>query len=274
MTDLEPFEVTLDDNVLDRLAGLICGDDTSYYRTGYALVRFFEAAGWRRVREGDGGRFAWVLSTLRAKRRDSDALRAVLLRLADPREYLDDDKARVEVVHELNELLAVEGYQVVYRGNRPQLVAHSAELARPVRHEPVQLTADLGRIVRDEKFGTQLTRRLDQAHMCWQSGAYTAAVIMLGSVLEGVLYDVARGRHTDGPEPKDHLQRLIDLADTQGWIAKDVTAYAHVLRDHRNLVHPKKQLVDGYEPDDDTVRIAWNVVVAALNDLAALPSAN
>jgi hypothetical protein len=91
---------------------------------------------------------------------------------------------------------------------------------------------------------------------------------MLGSVLEGVLYDVALSRHTDGPKPTDVLARLIDLAERERWIAKDVTDYAHVLRDHRNLVHPKKQWVGEYEPEDDTVRIAWNVVVAALNDLA------
>jgi hypothetical protein len=260
--------IELDDNVIDRLAELICGDDTLAYRTGYQLTRFFEAAGWRRVGEVDGGRLAWVQRTLRTKRHDSDALRAVLLRLADPREYLDDEDARVKVVQELNELIALEGLQVVYDGTRPRLIARTTTLARPEMHEPVRLTANLADVVHDEKFGAQLARRLDEAHVCWQSGACTAAIIMLGSVLEGVLYDVALSRHTDGPEPKDHLQRLIDIAARERWIAKDVTDYAHVLRDHRNLVHPKKQLVDDYEPEDDTVRIAWNVVVAALNDLA------
>ncbi len=267
MTDDE-IQVTLDDNVLDRLTGLICGDDTLHYRAGYQLTKFFEAAGWRRVGEVDGGRYAWVLRTLRSRRHDSDALRSVLLRLADPREYLDDENARVGVVRELNDLLALEGYQVVYRGTRPWLIAHTATLTRPEMHEPVRLVADLADIVKDEKFGAQLTRRLEEAHTCWKSGACTAAVIMLGSVLEGVLYDVAISRHTDGPRPTDHLLRLIDLAENRRWIAKDVTDYAHVLRDHRNLVHPKKQWVDEYQPEDDTVRIAWNVVVAALNDLA------
>lgn len=271
MTDNEEITVDLDDKVLNRLAELICGDETLAYRSGYQLTQFFEAAGWRRVGEVDGGRLAWVQRTLRNRRHDSHALRSVLLRLADPREYLDDDDTRVKIVRELNELIALEGYQVVYQGTRPQLIAHTATLARPEMHEPVRLTANLADIVQDEKFGAQLTRRLDEAHTCWRSGACTAAIIMLGSVLEGVLYDVALSRHTNGPQPRDHLQRLIDLAESNGWIAKDVTDYAHVLRDHRNLVHPKKQLVDDYEPEDDTVRIAWNVVVAALNDLAGAP---
>jgi hypothetical protein len=267
VSDKTEVVVRLDDTVLDRIADLICGDDASTYRSGYELVKFFEAAGWRRVGEVDGGRLVWVRRTLRSRRSDSNALRALLLRLADPREYLDSPDVRIVVVRELNELLALEGYQVVYEGARPRLVAHTATLSRPEMHEPIQLVADLVRIVKHKQFGDQLRRRLEEAHTCWQSSAYTAAIIMLGSVLEGVLYDVALSRHSEGQAPKDHLASLIGLAERQGWIAKDVTDYAHVLRDHRNLVHPKKQLLDRYEPEDDTVRIAWNVVVAALNDL-------
>jgi hypothetical protein len=270
MTGADEIAVELDDNVLDKLAGLICGDDSSpSYRTGYQLTRFFDAAGWRRVGEVEGPRFSWTLDMLRSRRRDSAALHGVLLRLADPREYLDDDEARVYVLQELNHLLAVEGYQVVYRGGRPKLTVQAPTVTRPAMRTPVQLTASLTDIVSDEVFGKQLRARLDEAHTCWQSGACTAAIIMLGSVLEGVLYDVALSRHVDGRPPTDHLQSLIDLARDKGWIAKDVSDYAHVLRDHRNLVHPRKQWTQGYAPEDDTVRIAWNVVVAALNDLSA-----
>ncbi|TDP97444.1 hypothetical protein [Labedaea rhizosphaerae] len=271
MTSSDDIRVELDDNVLDRLAGIICGDDSSpQYRSGYQLVRFFEAAGWRRVGEVDGSRFRWVQDLLRARRKDPNALRAVLLRLADPREYLDDDETRVVVVQELNELLAIEGYQVVYTDGRPCLTTQSPTLKRPAMQAPVQLTANLTDIVSDNAFGRQLQARLNEAHVCWKSGACIAAIIMLGSVLEGVLYDVMLNRPLDGKKPTDHLQTLIELAGEHGWIAKDVTDYAHVLRDHRNLVHPKKQWTQGYSPEDDTVRIAWNVVVAALNDLAAL----
>ncbi|MEV6823336.1 hypothetical protein [Amycolatopsis sp. NPDC051102] len=35
-------------------------------------------------------------------------------------------------------------------------------------------------------------------------------------------------------------------------------------------MHPKKQFTQGYSPKDSTVRISWNVVVATINDLAAL----
>ncbi|MDQ1295823.1 MAG: hypothetical protein QG608_3710 [Actinomycetota bacterium] len=268
MTVANTMHVELDENILDRLADLICGDDEGLkYRTVREIVAFFEAAGWRRVGEVDGGRRQWVSDLLRQRRRDSDALRRMLIRLADPREYLDDDDVRQKVVKELNQLLAVEGYQIVYTGSRPDLVARTPTMNRPAMQDPARLTARLDVIVSDPDFGRQLKARLDEADICWKSGACIAAIIMLGSALEGVLYDVALARHTGGKPPTDHLETLINLAGRSGWIAQDVIDYAHVLRNHRNLVHPKKQFTQGYSPEEDTVRIAWNVVVAALNDL-------
>lgn len=269
MKTASELRVELDDNVLERLASLICGDDsTPYYRRGFEIEKFFEAAGWRRVGELEGARRAWVLDKLKERRRDSEALRRVLLRLADPREYLDDDEVRVQVLQELNDLLAIEGYQVTYTGSRPELVTQAPTLKRPAMKEPLRLTTNLADIVSDAVFGSQLQARLDEAHTCWKSGAPTAAIIMLGSLLEGVLYDVALSQHKDGHKPDDRLENLINLAKEKGWFAQDVVDYAHVLRNHRNLVHPKKQLTQGYAPKSDIVLIAWNVVVAALNDLA------
>ncbi|MFD1050484.1 hypothetical protein ACFQ1S_35645, partial [Kibdelosporangium lantanae] len=125
------IKVELDENVLDRVASLICGDDTRYYRAGYEIQRLFENAGWKRVGEVDGGRRAWVVDKLRQRRHDSDALHAILLRLVDQREYLDDMEAWTQVMQDLNELLAVEGYQVVYAGGRPNLIAQEPTMKRP-----------------------------------------------------------------------------------------------------------------------------------------------
>lgn len=267
-------EVQLDDSVLERLAGVICGDDTGFYRSGPEIIKFFERAGWRRVGEIDGSRRQWTQDKLRQRRNDSTALKQVILRLADPREYLGEDEAKAGVLKELNELLAVEGLQIAFgTGNKPELTTYEPSTARLESENPLQLTVDLTDIVSDPGFGAQLKARLDEAHLCWNSGACTAAIIMLGSLLEGVLYDVALTRHTSGPQPSDRLEALINLAKEKRWLAQDVVDYAHVLRNHRNLVHPKKQLTQGYAPSDQIVRIAWNVVVAALNGLAGSRSA-
>jgi hypothetical protein len=87
------------------------------------------------------------------------------------------------------------------------------------------------------------------------------------------LFDVAITRNQGGKEPTDHLQSLIATAQRNGWISREVAEYSDVLREHRNLVHPKKQFTGGYAPEDKVVQIAWQVVVAALNDLSRLPPA-
>ncbi|MDA3630281.1 hypothetical protein OU415_32980 [Saccharopolyspora sp. WRP15-2] len=272
MTGQDETQLRLDDNVLSRLANLICGDDsTPYYRRSFEIENFFRAAGWTDVGELEGYRKQWVLEQLHRHRNRPDRIQAVVLRLADRREYLDEKEVWDTVVAELNELLAIEGFRVNFHGTRPQLVVDEPMTSRPASDTPIALTTSIAEIVSDQAFGQQLQSRLDEALVCWQSGAPTAAIIMLGSVMEGVLYDVARNLHTgDGKAPTDHLESLINLAQVKGWIAKDLTDYVHVLRDHRNLVHPKKQWTQSYSPKDGTVRIAWNVVVAALNDLAAV----
>ncbi|WP_028934840.1 hypothetical protein [Pseudonocardia spinosispora] len=268
---MSDVEVRLDGNVLDGIATLICGDDTDYYRAGYQIAKFFRAAGWRDVDECEGYRRTWAREQLEQRRDDSDALRGVLLRLADPREYLDDERSRAEVIIELNRLLAFEGLHVFYERGRPVLSQEVTAANRITMEQPAELKASLAEIVNDARFGDQLQGRLDEAYVCWHAGAPTAAIIMLGSLLEGVLYDVASSQRRDGKEPADFLAPLLKLAHAQGWIAREVFEYSEVLRGHRNLVHPRRQLVDSYAPDADIARIAWNVVVAALNDLAALP---
>lgn len=265
------FTVRLDDNVLDVVARLICGDDTDYYRAGYQIAKFFKAAGWGDVGECEGSRRAWTRDLLEQRRDESEALREVLKRLVDPREYLDNEQDRVEVLAELNRLLAFEGYRLNYQRGRPSLTEQAPAVDRITAQEPATLTVSLADIVSDVEFGIQLQARLDEAHVCWRSGAPTAAIILLGSLLEGVLYDVAVSRHTSGKLPADTLQTLIATARDQKWISREVAEYSDVLRIHRNLVHPKRQWTDSYTPEEDVVRIAWQVVVAALNDLAALP---
>lgn len=269
-------EIQLDEAVLERVAGIICGDDDGLlYRQGFELVKFFRAVGWSVPDGMDGAsRRFWTMARLQERRSDGAALAQLVLRLADRREYLDEEAAYERVVQQLNALLAIEGYAVVDERSRPRLVENEQDLPRPAMRTPAELTARLDQIVSDREFGAQLQSRLDEAYRCWQTGAPTAAIIMLGSVLEGVLYDVAVGQHVSGKAPTDHLESLINLAGDNRWIAKDVVDYAHVLRDHRNLVHPRKQWKQAYAPEEDTVVIAWQVVVAALNDLATMgPSA-
>jgi len=263
----------LDDNTLEEIARLICGDDGPVYRQGWQLPIFLQHAGWADVPEHDGTpRREWVLAQLRERRDRPSDIKSVILRLADPREHLAEPTAAPETARRLNAFLVHEGYQVQLPGGRPRLVECDPALGHPSQLAPAELKTTMTELVQDPAFAAALQNRLDEAHTCHVNGAHIAAIIMLGSMLEGLLLDVFHSRTPPGARPqggKLPLQQLIEVAHRNRWIQADAQKFSHVLRDYRNIVHPAHQFRIGDVPDGDTFNVCWYVVVATLNDLAA-----
>ena len=127
-----------------------------------------------------------------------------------------------------------------------------------------------------------LEARWREIQKCVENEAYLAAIIMMGSLLEGLLLAVVHGhpkeanlatsvpRNRDGKTKPFHewtLNNLIAVSHECGWIERDIKDFSLELRDYRNMVHPWHQRTKGFHPDMDTARICWEVVNAALNDL-------
>jgi hypothetical protein len=275
----------LDENTLDRLAEAICDTDGPNHRQGWQLPYFFRNAGWREVPEYDEiGRKRWVLDLIRARRYDSQAMEQVICRLSDPREYQEEPKQAQQVAQMLNRFLALEGLKVTYAGGRPLVVPLPGAMISPDAPASVDLKRDLGTFILDTELAGILRLRLDEAATCREHGACVAAIVLLGSILEGALFDVASrfiaSAMQSTKSPRDgrklsgwQLVDLINVAHDRGWIQPDVSAFAHTLRDYRNFVHPREQLKRREFPDQDTVNVCWDVVVAALNDLGAAVAA-
>jgi hypothetical protein len=264
----------LDDNTLDEIARLICGDDGPVYRQGWELPRFLQRAEWENVPDHDGApRRDWVLARLRERRDRASDIEAVILRLADPREYLGEPPGTVtEAAQRLNGFLVYEGCQIQLPGGRPRIVECDPALGYPSELAPVELQTTMSDLVADPAVAAVLQNRLDEAQTCHKNGAHVAAIIMLGSLLEGVLLEVLRARTPPGVKPlRDgtRLEELIEMAHRNGWIQADAKKFSHELRDYRNLVHVRAQVRMGDVPDGDTVKVCWYVVVATLNDLWA-----
>jgi hypothetical protein len=277
----------LDPNTLDQLASVICDTDGPHHRQYWELERFFANAGWFGVPPYDeSGRGRWTRELLLSRREDPASIAQVIRRLADPREYPNDPDSAVAVAEQLNRMLSFEGLQVSYLSGRPELVERDPAFRTPAATAPLSLRADLAEIVHDTALTELLRKRLDEARTCREYGAPLSSVIMLGSVLEGVLHDVALQHQAEAyrcqlapknqngtPRPISRwmLVQLVDVAHACGWIDLDAQRFCHELREYRNMVHPVRELADMHHPDEDTVAICWNVVVAALNDLARLP---
>ncbi|MFF4990239.1 hypothetical protein ACFY19_23870 [Streptosporangium saharense] len=272
MTPESPLGV-LDINTLEELARVICGDDHLYYRKGFEIAGFLKRAGWQQVPEYDSGyRREWTLARLTERREEPAELEKVLLRLADPREYLDEPDQLSGVVAAINTFLVHEGVRLENPGGRPRLVACDPSLAHPGSQGPIELMATMADLVNDRNMADLLQHRLDEARTCYANGAHVAAIIMLGSLLEGVLLHVVQERDASllGSTSLDNvsLDTLIKVCHRVGWIGGDVERFCHELRKYRNYVHPRAQVREAHTPDRYTLDMCWPVVNAALNDLA------
>jgi hypothetical protein len=117
-----------------------------------------------------------------------------------------------------------------------------------------------------------------------KGGASLSAIIMCGSVLEGILLGVASTKMKEfnesicSPKNKDSgkvlpfnewsLSNFIDVAHNIGLLGLDVKKYSHSLRGFRNYIHPYQQMANKFDPDIDTAKISWQVLKAAISDLS------
>lgn len=129
-----------------------------------------------------------------------------------------------------------------------------------------------------------LDGRINEIKKCLESGASLSTIFMCGSVLEGILLGVAISniktfnQSSSAPLEKKTgkprkiqdwtLSNLIDVAHETGFLGLDVKKYSHSMRDFRNYIHPYQQLSSGFSPDNDTAKISWQVLQAAISDLS------
>ena len=282
---------TLDDRTLEAIAELICGsgggsgadyDSPGPYRTMGEVHTFLERAGV--APQGQSGTRKWfVLESLRMAN-GTNALEKLLLRLVSPKEYPGKGNLREGVEDHLNEILQVEGLDVSLLGVEPVVRERTASAPAPKPQEmSVQVAPDFYRLVQDNSLADVLSFRWQEAQKCVDAEAYLAAIVMMGSILEGVLLS----RFEQNPEignrakssPRDRgtgkpkqigewgLSSMVDVAHEVGWLQGDVKRFSHGLRESRNLVHPYEQRMHGDVPDKDTCSICWQVVQAAVSDL-------
>jgi len=125
-----------------------------------------------------------------------------------------------------------------------------------------------------------LVARLKEAQLCLENGAYLSAVILCGSVLEGMCLGFGN-RHAERlnrayelyykkKPDKFHNWKLNEWIVTLGKLgdlSPNIEKFGHAVRDFRNYVHPYEQLAHRFSPDHHTARICFQVVIAAAEDL-------
>jgi hypothetical protein len=130
-----------------------------------------------------------------------------------------------------------------------------------------------------------IDRRWIEAQRCVHAECYTAAVIMMGSILEALMLGramISIGQANQSPRaPKDktgrilaihdwNLNSLIEVAIDLGWVKADRGKFSHALRESRNVVHPWTDATTQTTQanfDLATCRTSWEVLQASVSDL-------
>jgi hypothetical protein len=206
-----------------------------------------------------------------------------LKRLASLKEYRGDAAVSQAVTGHLNQILQVEGLELALVGVESQMRERKAAASVPKpKDAPLETPPDFAGLVTDASLADILRFRWAEAQRCFRADAHLSAVIMMGSILEGVLLHKAehnlKAVNQANAAPKEKtgavkpihewsLASLIDVAHEAGWLQGDVKRFSHALRESRNIVHPYVQRLSKDRPDGDTCRICWQVVRAAVADL-------
>jgi hypothetical protein len=213
--------------------------------------------------------------------------------LASPKEYGGDKEKVKQVLNSLNKTLSIEGLKIELNGIEPVIKAETPKFdIKETEDEERELkplpppnfhSLDIEPVIAD-----LLMKRWEEAEKCVHAGAHLAAIIIMGSLLEGLILAVlqrkskqvnkseAAPRHYGSGKVKKFykwtLNEMIEFAYNEKWIDLDVHRFSHALKGFRNLIHPYEQMSLNVFPDEDTSNICWLVVQATVNDLAKVLS--
>ncbi len=125
-----------------------------------------------------------------------------------------------------------------------------------------------------------LETRIKEIRQCLSIKASLSAIFLIGSTLEGVLLGIAskypalynRAHSAPKDAKTDKIRNLnewtlnnfIDVSCEVGFLKEDVKKFSHALRDFRNYIHPYQQMSMGFQPDEHTAKICFQVLKAAL----------
>lgn len=279
----------LNAKTLEKLRLLI--NEETEYRSGPKLVKFFNELGFRdSYGQGFPSRWAYTDSRLESIN-GTPQLDQCIRNVFHPANYIGRIDELDSHIRSFNQYLAFDLWKVV-RSNteiRFQKIDRH-DLPEYTEKEPLESFLDhdyenvsFSKIDIDGNLVDVLEGRLAEIKKCVAAEAYLSVVIMTGSTLEGVLLGHAirhpRQYNSASTSPKDSegkvkilpkwtLAELINTSKELGVLKDDVSKFSHALRDFRNYVHPFQQMSTGFEPDQYTAKICFQVLKAALHQIA------
>ena len=283
----------LNAKTLEKLRVIINGDETADYRSGPKLVNFFNALGFNdNYGPGFPSRWAYTEERLQALNgkpeldkciRNTFAVVNYIGRIdeldaliADFNQYMAFDKW--SVVRENDTIIFKKLDKVVVDSGKK----NSAELKED---EFLKMTfnVNVDSVGLDLNVSEIIKLRLKEVEACIGNEASLAAILLIGSIMEGVLLGTASmypqqfNQALSAPKDRDTgnarkfpdwtLNNFIDVASEVGLLKHDVKKFSHVVRDFRNYIHPYAQMSSRFCPDKHTALICFQVLKAAISQI-------
>lgn len=269
------------------------------YRKGWQLVAFFNELGSHdHYGQGFPTRSIYTDNKLLAINGTFELDKCVKKVFA-PINFVNRLNVLSACLNEFNQYLAYDGWKVevkntsaeIHHCGTPDIEAQLNKVSQKetnVETEMDFLSIEFGEINIDalpieENFKPIIALRLEEVRHNIEVNANLSAIIMIGSILEGVLLGSALNdmrtfnQAKNAPKNKDgknkhfqdwKLSEFIDVANEIGYLKEDVKKFSHVVRDFRNYIHPYQQYGSHFFPDEYTVKICFQVLKAALHELS------
>jgi hypothetical protein len=130
---------------------------------------------------------------------------------------------------------------------------------------------ELFRFISKPEIKTHLQADLDELHGCMKSGLWKASIVLVGSLIEAVLYYHIEQTDSIRNSIPRFAQRHIGLNDLLQWarehkvIDDGLFRLSEPIRDYRNLIHPRVQQRIGIQVTENLVQIGYNVLLEIIH---------
>ncbi len=276
----------LNSRTIKKLRDLI--NEETEYRSGSQLVAFFNGFGFNES-YGQGFPSRWMYTDNKLNEiNDTENLSNCIAEVFSPINYIGREKELETFITEFNKYLSFDGFRIVIKNKEVKII--KLDIQEDISNNETDLFLkeefnefSLEKLNLRNEIENSILKRIEEIKNCINTSSPLAAIILIGSCLEGILINVAQqnpeefNKAKSAPIDKDgkvlsfqkwSLSSLIDVAFDVGRIKLDVKKYSQSLRDFRNYIHPFEQAKANFYPNEHTVRISWQVLKAALYELS------
>jgi hypothetical protein len=271
---------------------LLINEETEY-RSGPQLVSFFNKYGFMDS-YGNGFPSRWIYTESKIQALNgTPGLDKCIKDLFTPVNFIGRFTELDDFISDFNQYLCFDGWNVIRKGhditfsraNKVDIENEKRKEQNAIDNEADFLKEDFAdisieKLHIDSFIVPFLEARINEIKLCLTAKSSLSVIFLAGSTLEGVLLGLALNNPSMYNQAKSApkniktekvknfndwtLSNLIDVSCELGFLREDVKKFSHSLRDFRNYIHPYQQMSENFFPDDNTAKICFQVLKAAL----------